>query len=206
MTAADSRVVGPVVEMAPAAADASAHSRGRNRPVPLRCSRGHSRGAAAPFAVTACVVAGLVGTAAPVVAAPDTGRVVVVALATVLKRCDFSTNTYVPADGTGRAVAYIRTPDSDTVLAEVDLATARPNTGYEVVLIQFPRSSAAGCDGSSPGAVSGLLQTDELGAGRIELRDRILDDATGAWVLIQRPDEYSQIPAEFYTSDFVAAF
>lgn len=152
------------------------------------------------------MVAGPVGTAAPVVAAPDAGRVVVVAMATVLKRCDFSTNPYVPAAGTGRAIAYISTPDSATVHAEVDLATARPNSGYEVILIQFPRSAAAACDGSSPGAVGGLLQTDALGAGRIALRDRILGDATGAWVLIQRPDEYSQTPAEFYTSDFVAAF
>jgi hypothetical protein len=139
-------------------------------------------------------------------AAPDTGQVVVVAMATVLKRCDFSTNTYVPASGTGRAIAYIRTQDSATVLAQVDLATARPNTTYQVILIQFPRSAAAACDGTSPGAVSGLLQTDALGAGRIVLGDRIVGDATGAWVMIQRPDEYSQIPAEFYTSDFVAAF
>jgi hypothetical protein len=187
--------------MAPAAADASADSRGRNRPAAVRTSR-----AAALFAVTASMVAGLVGAAAPVVAAPDTGRVVVVALATVLKRCDFSTDTYVPGAGTGRAIAYIRTQDSDTVLAEVDLATARPNTSYEVILIQFPRSAADSCDGSSPGAVSGLIQTDELGAGHIALRDRILGDATGAWVMIQCPDEYSQTPVEFYTSDFVATF
>jgi hypothetical protein len=162
--------------------------------------------AAALFAVTASAVAGLVGAPAPAVASPDSGRVVVVALATVLKRCDFSTDTYVAAAGTGRGIAHIRTRGSDTVLAEVDLATARPYTSYEVRLIQFPRSAAARCDGSSPGAVSRVLVTDAVGAGRVALRDRIVGDATGAWVLIQRPDEYSQTPAEFYTSDFVATF
>jgi hypothetical protein len=39
----------------------------------------------------------------------------------------------------------------------------------------------------------------------VTVEDGILPGATGAWVLIDRPREYSQKPAEHYTSDFIAA-
>ena len=35
------------------------------------------------------------------------------------------------------------------------------------------------------------------------LQDTIQSGTTGAWVFIQRPNPYSQGPAEFYTSDFI---
>jgi hypothetical protein len=44
---------------------------------------------------------------------------------------------------------------------------------------------------------------DGAGAGGVSLHSSIASGATGAWMYITRTGEFSQIPAEFYTSDFV---
>jgi hypothetical protein len=33
----------------------------------------------------------------------------------------------------------------------------------------------------------------------------IASGATGAWVIVERPSDHSQTPAEFYTSEYIAA-
>jgi len=37
----------------------------------------------------------------------------------------------------------------------------------------------------------------------VSVRGPVASGATGAWIYITRPGEFSQTPAEFYTSDFV---
>jgi hypothetical protein len=84
------------------------------------------------------------------------------------------------------------------------VAGALPDFPYQVRLIQVPRPSSAPCWGADPGVAQGTLFTNGLGAGSITLTDTIEPGATGAWVWITRPDAFSQDPAEFYTTDFIA--
>jgi hypothetical protein len=51
----------------------------------------------------------------------------------------------------------------------------------------------------------GSLQTDGAGAGSTTVQGPVDSGATGAWVIVERPAENSQTPAEFYTSGFVAS-
>jgi hypothetical protein len=89
------------------------------------------------------------------------------------------------------------------VIADVQIATAIPNTPYDVRVIQMPRSSASGCNAGDPGVIAGVLLTDPAGAGSVTVRGPVASGATGAWMYVTRPGEFSQTPAEFYSSDFV---
>jgi hypothetical protein len=91
------------------------------------------------------------------------------------------------------------------VIADVQIATAELNTPYDVRLIQMPRSSASSCNAGDPGVSGGVLLTDAVGGGGITVRGPIASGATGVWLYITRPGEFSQTPAEFYTTDFVAS-
>jgi hypothetical protein len=53
--------------------------------------------------------------------------------------------------------------------------------------------------------ITGSLQTDAGGTGSTSLQGPIESNATGAWVMVHRPSEFSQTPAEFYSSTFVAS-
>jgi hypothetical protein len=118
------------------------------------------------------------------------------------RRCDFSTNTHIGPTGVARPTALVHRTGSE-VIAEVQIATAIPDTPYDVRLIQMPRSSASGCNAGDPGVIAGVLATDDGGAGSLTLRGPIASGATGAWIFISRPGEFRQTPDEFYTSDFV---
>jgi hypothetical protein len=122
--------------------------------------------------------------------------------AQIFRRCDFSTNTHIGPTGFARPTALVRSTGSD-VIADVQIATAIPDTPYDVRVIQMPRSSASGCNAGDPGVIAGVLLTDDGGAGSLTLRGPVASGATGAWMFISRPGEFSQTPAEFYTSDFV---
>lgn len=119
----------------------------------------------------------------------------------ILRRCDASPMQYVSAAGEGRATAHIRTEGSGELVADVDLAVAEPFTFYEVKLIQMPRSSAASCEAGSPGTAVGAINTNAAGSGFVTLRGPIASGATGAWISIEQPQPFSQVPDEFYTSD-----
>jgi hypothetical protein len=127
----------------------------------------------------------------------------VLPFAGVLRRCDFSKTQFNGPSGMARTMGNLRS-DGSAVTADVQIATAVPNTHYDVRLIQIPRSSAAPCWGADPGVAQGSLNTDGAGAASVTLHDSIEPGATGAWVFISRPDAFSQNPAEFYTTDLVA--
>jgi hypothetical protein len=119
------------------------------------------------------------------------------------RACDFTLEKWVDAVGDGRGIAHLSTTGSN-VAATVDLATAEPNTHYDVRIIQTPRPSI-GCAPGAPGVATGSLQTDAGGSGSTTVQGPIDSGATGAWVIVERPAANSQTPAEFYTSGFVAS-
>jgi hypothetical protein len=122
--------------------------------------------------------------------------------AQVFRRCDFSDKAYTGPTGYARPTAVVHSSGSE-VIADVQIATAIPNTPYDVRVIQMPRSSASGCNAGDPGVIAGVLLTDPAGAGSVTVRGPVASGATGAWMYSTRPGEFSQTPAEFYTSDFV---
>jgi hypothetical protein len=69
------------------------------------------------------------------------------------------------------------------------------------LLVIFATASTLGITTASaaPAGASG-------GAGQATttLQDRIRPGATGVWMFITRPSQFSQDPAEFYTSEIVA--
>jgi hypothetical protein len=121
----------------------------------------------------------------------------------VFRRCDHSANTFYPSRGDGRAIAFIGAGQQNSVTADVQLFTAVPNTHYTVRLIQTPRPSLT-CSAGDPGVAEAALDTDATGAAAVSVHAPALSGTTGAWVIIDRPAELSQTPAEFYTSDFIA--
>ncbi|KUI36948.1 hypothetical protein AU195_16980 [Mycobacterium sp. IS-1496] len=121
-----------------------------------------------------------------------------------LRRCDYSARSYYDSAGNGRATATVRTAGSQ-VSADVQLLLAKPNSYYEVRLIQVPRESSAGCHAGAPGTAVGALHTDGVGAGAVTLSSPLMSGATGSWLAIERPQPHSQLPAEFYTTDFIVA-
>jgi hypothetical protein len=121
----------------------------------------------------------------------------------VLRACDATRFDNVFARQYGVAFAELTTPGSNTVAANVTLATAEPNTRYDARIIQVPRPSN-NCAPGDPGVIAGSFVTDATGAGGVNLVGPIKGGATGAWVVLDRPAANTMTPAEFYTSDFIA--
>ncbi|KUI26575.1 hypothetical protein AU196_02905 [Mycobacterium sp. IS-1742] len=167
--------------------------------------------ALSPFASAAAAMALLAAPLVPVgagvvsapLAAAESGGTFL-PFSPTLRRCDYSTRSYYDSAGNGRATATVRTVGSQ-VSADVQLLLAKPNSYYEVRLIQVPRESAAGCHAGAPGTAVGALHTDGVGAGAVTLSSPLMSGATGSWLAIERPQPHSQLPAEFYTTDFIVA-
>jgi hypothetical protein len=119
------------------------------------------------------------------------------------RACDFTKLAWVSAVGGTRIVAQVSASGS-TVVAHIDAALAPPNTHYDVRIIQTPRPSI-GCAPGDPGVITGGLQTDDAGVGSVTVQGPIASGKTGAWVIVDLPAPNAQTPAEFYTSEFIAA-
>jgi hypothetical protein len=141
-----------------------------------------------------------IGTAAA--GGPNEGGGTPLPFAQIDRRCDFSPTGYVGPAGYARTTADLHTT-SNEVVADVQIATAVPGTHYDVRLIQVPRPSSAPCWAGDPGVAMGALNTDEAGAAATTVRAPISSGATGVWIYVSRPGEFSQTPAEFYTTDYV---
>lgn len=137
-------------------------------------------------------------------AAPSSEGGIIVPLPSAFRACDFTVLSSVGSVGTARAVANIASTGSGRVVATVDIAPAKPNTYYGVRVIQTPRPSI-GCAPGAPGVLTSGLQTDDMGAGTATLEGDVEPGATGVWVIVERASEFSQTPAEFYTSGFIAS-
>ena len=156
------------------------------------------------FAKALAVAASLVATSSAIASATPPSGSSTVPLLSRWRACDFTQAKWVNAVGDARATAYVGTSGQSTVVAQVDIETALPNTQYDVRIIQMPRPSI-GCAPGDPGVITGVLATDGAGAGSVTLQGPVASGKTGAWVIVERPSATSQTPAEFYTSEFVAA-
>jgi hypothetical protein len=154
--------------------------------------------------ILAATAAALPLTSVAVVSAAPAGATVQMPLAGVLRACDASHLDNVFARQYGVAFAVLTTPGSNTVAANVTIATGQPNTYYNARIIQVPRPSN-NCAPGDPGVIAGGFETDATGAGGVNLAGPIKSGATGAWVVLDRPAPNTLTPAEFYTSDFIAA-
>jgi hypothetical protein len=161
---------------------------------------------AALVAATALVASPLVPLSAGVASAPlavaEAGGTFL-PFSPTLRRCDYSVRQYYDSAGIARATATVRGGDSGQVSADVQVAVGKPNVAYEVRLIQVPRASAAGCGPGAPGTAAGTLHTDGVGGGALTLSSPVMAGATGVWLAIERPQPNSQLPGEFYTTDFI---
>ena len=157
--------------------------------------------AAALFIATASVV----DAGAAAADAPATGGATSVPLISIFRTCDFVDTRWVSATGTGSGSALIGTSGSNQVSAQVNLATAQPNTRYTVRLIQVPRASERTCTAGDPGVAVGELFTDGNGTGSTTVQGPLVQGATGAWVSVDGPPKPGRVIGEFYTSEVLAA-
>ncbi len=137
-------------------------------------------------------------------AAPPTASAIVMPLQGTFRACDFTELSYVGPRGSAQLVARVASVGSGTVVASIDVAAAEPDARYDVRVIQMPRPSI-GCAPGAPGVLSGALQTNDVGAGNILVQGPRQSGANGVWVFVERAGEYSQTPAEYYTTTFVAS-
>ncbi len=130
-----------------------------------------------------------------------------VPLNNVLRACDFSVaNSTVVAARADASVSSVIRSAGGTVSAEVHLSDpSSPGTHYDVRLIQAPRESQFPCGPGAPGVAVGSLNSDGAGQATTTVQDTIRPGTTGAWVYVQRPGQFSQDPAEFYTSIIIAS-
>jgi hypothetical protein len=122
----------------------------------------------------------------------------------VYRSCDFSVAKYIDASGFGDARATI-TASGGAVTADVFLAVGRPDTPYQVRLIQGPRPGSQRCNAGDPGVTSAVLNTDGNGTGTLTLHDALEPGATNAWVFIDGPPDPGEIRGEFYTSEILTS-
>ena len=111
----------------------------------------------------------------------------------------------MPPAGNGNSQAFIGTGGTSTVTADVHLAVGKPNTPYNVRLIQVPRPASQPCNAGDPGVATGVLNTDGVGTGAVTVQDSVRSGATGAWVFIEGPPDPGEIRGEFYTSDLITS-
>jgi hypothetical protein len=135
-------------------------------------------------------------------AAPSMGSLM--PLSSQWRACDGSPLKWVEARGYGRPTAHVGTNGAGTVVATVDMATALPNTLYQIRVIQTPRATND-CAAGAAGVLSGSVQTDAVGAGSATVQGPAAKGATGAWVVVELPSDSSQTPTEFYTSEYIAS-
>jgi hypothetical protein len=136
-------------------------------------------------------------------AAPQPVAMAVMPLSSQWRACDGTLLKWVSAVGYARATAHMGT-SSGSLVTTIDMATALPDTHYDVRVIQVPRSPM-GCAAGAPGVIVGGLQTDAAGVGSTTFQGPIQSGATGAWVIVERPSGSSQTPAEFYSSEFATS-
>jgi hypothetical protein len=136
-------------------------------------------------------------------ASPPPVSMAVMPLSSQWRACDGTLLKWVSAVGDARATAHIGA-SSGSLVTTIDMATALPDTHYDVRVIQVPRSPM-GCAAGAPGVIVGGLQTDAAGVGSTTFQGPIQSGATGAWVIVERPSGSSQTPAEFYSSEFATA-
>ncbi|MGK2870140.1 MAG: hypothetical protein ACSLFA_26540 [Mycobacterium sp.] len=148
--------------------------------------------------VTAAMAAATAFSAGAGSAAAAPEGATVMPMTSFVRACDFSVSEHTWRTGYARAVSFVHPATANSVAIDVQLQTALPNTEYYVKAFTMPRGSAD-CNVSPIG-----VRTDGAGAATVTVHVPIDSSTTGVWTSIERPDPYSQLPAEAYTSDFIA--
>jgi hypothetical protein len=155
------------------------------------------------FMTIVIVVLGLIGLGSGLASA-ESANGGSVPLGENFRSCDFTKLSFVSATGFGSGTSTVSS-DGATVTADVFLMVARPNTPYQVRLIQAPRSGTQKCNAGDPGVASAVMNTDGNGVGTVTLHDAVESGATHAWVFIDGPPDVGQIRGEFYTSELLTS-
>jgi hypothetical protein len=122
-----------------------------------------------------------------------------------VRNCDFVKALFLDGMGTGSGSGWADiSADGSDVRAQVHLQSARPDTDYQVRLVQLPRASAATCSPGDPGVSGGVLHTDATGTATITVSGPAIADAAEAWVSVEGPPAPGRIRGDVYSSDFLA--
>jgi hypothetical protein len=149
--------------------------------------------------------ASVVGAGPAAADATATSGATSVPLSSIFRNCNHVPTRWVSASGTGSASALIGTAGANQVSAQVNLATAVPDTRYTVRLIQVPRASDRTCTAGDPGVAVGELFTDGNGTGTTTAQGPLVHGMTGAWVSVDGPPPAGRVIGEFYTSEVAAS-
>lgn len=144
------------------------------------------------------LAASLLFTAGTGLAAAEPADATVMPMTSIVRACDFSVAEHTWRTGYARAVAFVHPAAAGSVAIDVQLQTALPDTDYYVKVFQMPRGSA------DCGVAPVRVRTDGAGAAYVTVTTPIDSSTTGVWASVERPDRYSQQPAEIYTSDFIS--
>src|SRR3954462_8498819 len=115
------------------------------------------------FTAFAMVALGLLGLGCGTASA-DAGNGGSVPLGENYRSCDYTKLDYVAATGFGSGTSTTRS-DAPTVTADFFLMVGRPNTPYQVTLIQGPRPGAQRCNAGDPGVAGAVADTQGHGGG-----------------------------------------
>ncbi len=88
-------------------------------------------------------------------------------------------------------------------VAHIDMTNGSDNAQYVVRVIPAPHTGL-GCMPGDRGIATGTLATDAFGSGSITLQAPIPTGTTGMWLAVDLPSAHSQIPQEFFSSNYIA--
>lgn len=157
--------------------------------------RAHTLRAAA---VAAAMSAALTSTAASAAASPAHRMFLLANMHT----CDFQLVTTQLGRPGAKLFAEI-TSDGYTAVAHIDMTNGADNAQYVVRVIPAPHA-VLGCMPGDHGITTGTLAADAFGSGSITLQAPIPTGTTGMWLAVDLPSPHSQIPQEFFSSNYIA--
>ncbi|MGX9672532.1 hypothetical protein [Mycobacterium sp. HM-7] len=163
-------------------------------------SPSHSPSAAGRQLAAIALTAAAVVTAATPAAASPVHRMF---LLPNMHTCDFQLVTSPLGRAGAKSFAEIRS-DGRAVVAHIDMTNGADRTRYVVRMIPAPHARL-GCLAGDRGITTGTLDTDEFGNGSLTLQAQISSRITGIWLAVDLPGTQSQVPREFYSSNYIAS-
>ena len=91
-----------------------------------------------------------------------------------------------------------------SVVAHIEMTNGADSAQYVVRMIPAPHAQL-GCLAGDRGITTGALATDEFGNGSLTLQAAMSPGTTGVWLAVDLPAAHSQVPREFYSSNYIAA-
>ena len=150
-------------------------------------------------AAVALSVAAIVAAATPACASP-THRMF---LLPNMHTCDFQLVTTPLGRAGAKSFAEIDS-DGRSVVAHIEMTNGADSAQYVVRMIPAPHAQL-GCLAGDRGITTGALATDEFGNGSLTLQAAMSPGTTGVWLAVDLPAAHSQVPREFYSSNYIAA-